>query len=86
MENRTYATAQLSELGFVTTDSKTNFIFAMHPKKDGKEIYLKLKARGILVRHFDKNPIRQYNRITVGTRQQMDALVSALREILEEQE
>ena len=86
VENRTYATARLNELGFVTTDSKTNFIFAMHPQKDGKEIYLKLKAMGILVRHFDKDPIRQYNRITVGTREQMDALIAALGEILEEKE
>ena len=85
IENREYATAELKKLGFTTTDSKTNFIFAMHPKKDGKEIYLKLKARGILVRHFDKESISRYNRITVGTREQMDALLSALREILEEQ-
>ena len=84
MENREYATAELKKLGFTTTDSKTNFIFATTPKKDGKEIYLKLKERGILVRHFDKDPIRQYNRITVGTREQMDALIVALSEILEE--
>jgi histidinol-phosphate aminotransferase len=84
MENREYATAELKKLGFTATDSKTNFIFATTPKKDGKEIYLKLKERGILVRHFDKDPIRQYNRITVGTREQMDALILALREILEE--
>ena len=48
------------------------------------ELYAKLKERGILVRHFEKSRIREYNRITVGTREQMQALVDAVRQILEE--
>ncbi|MBQ2249371.1 MAG: histidinol-phosphate transaminase, partial [Clostridia bacterium] len=85
IENRAYTAEALRRMGFVTTDSKANFIFAMHPCLDGGRIYRTLKARGILVRHFDKDPIRQYNRITVGTREQMDALLSALQRILEEE-
>ena len=85
IENREYTTAKLRRMGFRTTDSRANFIFAMHPSLDGGELYRTLKARGILVRHFDKDPIRQYNRITVGTREQMDALLSALQRILEEE-
>lgn len=84
-ENREYTSQALRKMGFVTTDSKANFIFAMHPRLDGGRLYQVLKERGILVRHFDKDPIRQYNRITVGTREQMDILLSALQRILEEE-
>lgn len=83
-ECREYTSAKLKELGFEMTDSKANFIFAKHPRADGKEIYLKLKEKGILIRHFDKERICQYNRITVGTKEQMDALINALTGILEE--
>jgi histidinol-phosphate aminotransferase len=51
---------------------------------DGGEIYRALKARGILVRHFDGERIAAYNRITVGTKEQMDTLIKTLRIILEE--
>ena len=66
------------------TDSKANFIFAKHPKVDGGEIYAALREKGILVRHFTGARISQYNRITVGSREQMEALVGAIKEILEE--
>jgi histidinol-phosphate aminotransferase len=76
--------AALKELGFEMTDSKANFLFARHPSLDGGELYTNLKSRGILVRHWDGERIRQYNRITVGTEEQMDALVASVRDILEE--
>lgn len=83
-ETRQTTDEALRALGFETTPSLANFIFARHPNADGGEIYRKLKERGILVRHFDKARINQYNRITVGTPQQMQALLTALKEILEE--
>ncbi len=86
MENREYASAELKKLGFRMTDSKANFIFAAHEWVDGEEIYLKLKERGVLVRHFSTPRIAQYNRITVGSREQMEALIQALKEILEEKQ
>ena len=82
-ENRAYTVERLREMGFTVLDSKANFIFAMTPKMDGGELYRALKQRGILVRHFDKERIKNYNRITIGSREQMDALLSALTEILE---
>ena len=84
MENREYTARELQKLGFRLTNSKTNFVFAAHDKADGGDIYRKLKERGILVRHFDKPRIAQYNRITIGSREQMEALVAALKEILED--
>ena len=43
-----------------------------------------LRQKGILVRHFDKPKLTDYLRITIGSREQMAALVCALTEILEE--
>ena len=76
--------SKLKELGFEMTDSFANFIFAKHPSVNGEEIYVKLKEKGILVRHFSKDKLNEYNRITVGTDEQMDALVKALEDILGE--
>ena len=81
VETRDRAAADLKALGFVMTDSKANFLFARHPGFSGKALYQALKACGILVRHFDKPRISEYLRITVGTPEQMDALVAALKEI-----
>ena len=79
---REYTVQELKKLGFEMTDSKTNFLFARHPKLPGKQLYLDLKTRGILVRHFDKPRIADYNRITIGTRGQMDTLLNTLREMI----
>ena len=83
MENRAYTTTELKKLGFTCTDSKTNFIFARHETVDGGELYAKLKSMGILVRHFQKPVISPYIRVTVGSREQMDAFLNAIKVILE---
>jgi histidinol-phosphate aminotransferase len=72
----------LRALGFTVTDSCANFLFAAHPAMDGNDLYLALRERGILVRHFSTPAIAQYNRITVGTDEQMDTLLAAVRDIL----
>ena len=79
---RDEAQNRLRELGFFCTDSKANFIFAKSPDIGGKELYLALKSRGILVRHFDNPAICDYNRITVGTKEQMDCLLREVESIL----
>jgi len=84
IENREYTKSELRDMGFKVLDSLTNFLFAEHPMLDGGELYLELRKRGILIRHFAKDRIKNYNRITVGTREEMDALLSATREILKE--
>lgn len=81
---REYTAQKLQEMGFTVTDSKANFIFAASKAVNGKTLYLKLKEKGILVRHFDKERLTEYNRITVGTREQMERLLSAIKEIMEE--
>ncbi len=84
MENRAWTAQELKKLGFEMTDSRANFLFAKHPAVDGKIVYQELRARGVLVRHFDKPRISPYNRITVGSREQMECLIQAIRNILEE--
>lgn len=84
IENREYAARELQKLGFTLTDSKANFLFAKHERIDGGELYKKLRERGILIRHFTKARITDYNRITVGSRDEMDALIAAISDILEE--
>ncbi|MBR4206143.1 MAG: histidinol-phosphate transaminase [Clostridia bacterium] len=74
----------LAGLSFELTPSCANFLFARHPSIPGEELYRKLKQRGILVRHFSLPRIADYNRITVGSAEEMDALVAAVRELVEE--
>lgn len=81
-ETRAYFCERLREIGFTFPESRTNFVFAKHPAVGGDALYRALKKKGILVRHFDLPRIADYNRITIGTREQMDALFEALREII----
>lgn len=81
-QNREEASRKLKEAGFEVTYSLANFIFAKHPKISGEQIYLKLREKGILVRHFNTERIVDYNRITVGTKEQMDKLLIAINDIL----
>ena len=84
MDNRAYTTEELKKLGFEVLPSSANFIFAKSAKIGGKELYGKLKERGVLIRHFDKAGIEAWSRITIGTREQMDIFLKNVREILEE--
>ncbi|MBQ9851100.1 MAG: histidinol-phosphate transaminase [Clostridia bacterium] len=75
---------QLRELGFRCTDSKSNFIFASSDRISAAELAAELRKRNILVRYFNKAKIDNYLRITVGAADDMQTLVSAITEILEE--
>lgn len=81
-ENRAWTTAQLELLGFTVLPSQTNFIFAKSDRIPGGTLYRELKARGILVRWFDADRIRDYVRITIGSADQMAALVDAVKQLL----
>ena len=83
METRQNAERDMRALGFEMPTSRTNFFFARHPKIPGEELYRELKARGILVRHFNQERIKDYNRISIGTPEQMEKLIDALYDILE---
>lgn len=82
IEAREYTKVELQKLGFELTDSKSNFIFTKNSNIDGEMLYKKLKEKGILVRHFSKDRIKDYVRITVGTKEQMDALLAAIKTVI----
>lgn len=84
IENRAYTTVELQKLGFYVLDSKANFVLAQHERISGERLYLELKRRGILVRHFNNKRIENFNRITIGAKEQMEAFIRTIKEILEE--
>ena len=65
-----------------TTAKYTSAVVAESDRVDGEKLYLELKSRGILVRHFTLDRIKNFNRITIGTLDEMRALISAIKEIL----
>ncbi len=84
IKTRSWTTEKLKELGFEVLPSSSNFLFAKTDKMDGGELYLELKKRGILVRHFTNPRICQYNRITIGTPEQMAKFIETAKKILED--
>ena len=83
-ENREWTTKALEEMGFEVVPSKANFVFAKSMDIDGEKLYSALKEKGVLVRHFTKERIKDYNRITIGTLDQMKVLIEKICEIKEE--
>lgn len=81
MRDREATSEALARLGFTTLPSATNFIFTRHASLPAEEILAALRARGILVRHFKQDAIRNWLRISIGTSAECQALVEALREI-----
>ena len=79
--NRAWTAQQLTAMGFTVLPSATNFVFAKWDKLSGGEVYRQLKARGILVRWFDSDRIRDFVRITIGSREQMEILINTLKEL-----
>ncbi len=84
IKNRDYTKTELSALGFLVLPSKANFIFAKSNKINGKELYLALKEKGVLVRHFENARIKDFNRITIGSREEMEIFIAKVKEILNE--
>ena len=83
-QNREYLNKELEKLNFTMTDSSANFIFAKHCSVSGKNIYLKLKEKGVLVRHFEKPRLEDFVRITIGSKEQLDILIAKIAESLKE--
>jgi len=83
MATRERLVADLNRLGFEVVPSAANFVFARHPAWDGAELTARLRERSIIVRHFKKPArIAPFLRITIGTDEQCETLVNALKMIL----
>ncbi len=83
VKTRNRAEQELTRLGFTFPKSSANFIFASHREVPAGEIFRKLKEKGIYVRHWDKDRIGNYLRITIGTDEQMETFYQALETILQ---
>lgn len=79
---RLWVTEQLETLGFKVLPSKANFIFAESEKISGQALYEKLKEKGVLIRHFTKDRISNFNRITIGSQAEMETFIEKVKEIL----
>ncbi len=75
-------TRELRKRSFTVADSAANFVFASHSSIRGEDIFTGLRERGILVRYFRKPVIENHLRISIGTDEDMDAVIRALDEIL----
>lgn len=82
VEAREYAASALRELDFSVLPSRTNFLFAAPPGMSGKAYFAALRARGILVRHFDTPRCTDHVRISIGTMEQMRELVQVSKELI----
>lgn len=80
---REYAATKLKEMGFEVLPSRANFLLAGHAKVSGKTLYERLKAEGVLVRHFGGR-IENFIRVTIGTRSQIDVFLALAGRILAE--
>jgi len=81
-ETREHTKEALEEMGFLVLPSRSNFLFVRHTGIKGETLYQELRRRGVLIRHFSQERIAEYNRITIGTPEEMQRLLAAVKEIL----
>ena len=79
IKTREWMKKELKALGFTFPDSMSNFIFATHKDYDAEELLKYLRENKILVRHFKGERVKDYLRISVGTDEQAEALMGALK-------
>ncbi|MEE1315428.1 MAG: histidinol-phosphate transaminase [Faecalimonas sp.] len=82
VDTREWLKTELSALGFAFPDSKSNFLFVTHPKVSAKELFEALKKADIYVRFLSGERIQNYLRITIGTREEMEALLAFLKDYI----
>jgi histidinol-phosphate aminotransferase len=78
---REWTVSELQKLGFNILPSQANFVFAEPVGKNADEVAQYLRDHKILVRYFNKPRINQFLRITIGTDEQMQAMITALKDL-----
>lgn len=84
IENRKYTVDALKNMGFKVLPSCANFIFISSDKIDGTKLYTRLKEKGVLVRHFTKDRISNWCRVSIGSKKSMEIFITKVKEILAE--
>ncbi|MBE7560850.1 histidinol-phosphate transaminase [bacterium] len=72
----------LMALGFHVPESQANFVFASHPAISGRDLFVRLRERGLLYRYFSRPGMNHGVRITIGAAEHNDRLLAAAAEIL----
>lgn len=80
-KTRDWFSKELGQLGYEVIPSKANFVFAKKSGLSGEEIYKEIKRKGILIRHFNHSGIENHVRISIGTREEMNRLLDAIKNI-----
>ncbi len=83
-ETREWTKQELKKLGFTFPDSQSNFLFVTHEVYDAKELFETLKQEDIYVRYLSGERTKNYLRITIGTKEEMERLVSVLSVCMKE--
>lgn len=82
VETRAWAREEFAKLGFASLDSRANFLFVTHPDYEAARLFRELKEQDIYVRYWDSTRIRDYLRVTIGTREEMERLFACLKKIM----
>jgi histidinol-phosphate aminotransferase len=82
IENRNFLTEKLENIGFKVLPSHANFIFASHRLISGVKIFNTLKKNKILVRHFNKPKIKNWIRISIGTKRECEKLLKNFKTLV----
>jgi len=82
IDSRESLSSAMTTLGFEVLPSRANFVFATHPQHPASDLFARLRERNIVVRHFDKPRIENYLRISIGSEEANNALLTALQELL----
>ncbi|KAA0892012.1 histidinol-phosphate transaminase [Oryzomonas rubra] len=80
-ETREWFTQELIAIGYQVIPSQTNFVFVSPPDRNGKRVYEALYGRKILVRLLSDPLLAHGLRISIGTREEMELTLAALKEI-----
>lgn len=83
IKTRQRVTDELRQLGFKLPDSSANFVFATHDKLSMKDMFEYLKAKKVFIRYFSVPRIENYVRISIGTDEEMDILIKAIKEYID---
>ncbi|WP_223191793.1 histidinol-phosphate transaminase [Propionispora hippei] len=82
MATRQRVVVSVEKLGFEVVPSTANLIFISHPIVPAERIFRELRERGVLVRYFKKPRIDNFLRVSIGSDEEMDCFLTALRDIV----
>ena len=81
---REWTIEQLQAMDFYVTESKANFVFVSHPVVPAQKLFAELREQGVLVRYFNQPRIDNFLRVSIGTDEEMEQFIAAVRLIVQD--